>query len=78
MEIAKKFGHIIDERDEDGMTALQLLSCNYSAFETVRKRGLLKRIYSSGMYDQVCLLEYYQHFTFLFTSSSHNMYVAFF
>jgi hypothetical protein len=59
VEIAKQFGHIIDERDEDGMTALQLLSCNYSAFETVRKQGLLKRIYSSGIYDQVCLLEYY-------------------
>ncbi|XP_030968777.1 uncharacterized protein LOC115989250 isoform X3 [Quercus lobata] len=41
---ARRFGHIVGERDQDGMTALQLLSCNPSAFEPARRRGFLKRI----------------------------------
>ncbi|XP_059437036.1 uncharacterized protein LOC132170159 [Corylus avellana] len=49
LKIVELFEHIIDERDEDGMTALQLLSCNPSAFLTVRRRGLLNRIINSGM-----------------------------
>ncbi|KAE7995338.1 hypothetical protein FH972_000147 [Carpinus fangiana] len=48
LKIVERFGHIIDERDEDGMTALRLLSCNPSAFQTVRRRGLLNRIINSG------------------------------
>ncbi|KAK4588492.1 hypothetical protein RGQ29_019477 [Quercus rubra] len=39
-----RFKYLVGERDEDGMTALQLLSCNPKAFEPVRSRGFLKRI----------------------------------
>ncbi|XP_059438946.1 ankyrin repeat-containing protein ITN1-like [Corylus avellana] len=46
LKIAERFGHIIDKRDEDGMTALQLLSCNPSAFKNVHRRGLFKRIFT--------------------------------
>ncbi|XP_030969542.1 uncharacterized protein LOC115989803 isoform X2 [Quercus lobata] len=35
---------LVGKRDEDGMTTLQLLSCNPKAFEPVRRRGFLKRI----------------------------------
>ncbi|KAK4588487.1 hypothetical protein RGQ29_019477 [Quercus rubra] len=41
-----RFKYLVGERDEDGMTALQLLSCNPKAFEPVRSRGFLKRISS--------------------------------
>ncbi|KAF3947642.1 hypothetical protein CMV_026251 [Castanea mollissima] len=46
LEIAthERFRYLVGERDEDGMTALQLLSCNPKAFEPVRRRGFLKRI----------------------------------
>uniref|UniRef100_A0A7N2R5H1 Ankyrin repeat-containing protein n=1 Tax=Quercus lobata TaxID=97700 RepID=A0A7N2R5H1_QUELO len=48
LNIARRFGHIVGERDHDGMTALQLLSCNPSAFEPARRRGFLKRNSSNG------------------------------
>uniref|UniRef100_A0A7N2LSX8 Uncharacterized protein n=1 Tax=Quercus lobata TaxID=97700 RepID=A0A7N2LSX8_QUELO len=53
LEIATRFRYLVRERDEDGMTVLQLLSCGYlsygvacnpKAFERVRRRGFLKRI----------------------------------
>ncbi|KAK4551131.1 hypothetical protein RGQ29_032517 [Quercus rubra] len=44
LEIATRFRYLVSQRDEDGMTALQLLSCNPKAFERVRRRGFLKRI----------------------------------
>ncbi|KAM3701369.1 hypothetical protein ACJW30_05G166300 [Castanea mollissima] len=47
LDIARRFGHIVGERDQDGMTALQLLSCNPSAFEPARRRGFHKRISSN-------------------------------
>ncbi|XP_041028343.1 protein ACCELERATED CELL DEATH 6-like [Juglans microcarpa x Juglans regia] len=43
LQIAREFKHLIKEKDEAGMTALQHLSCNPSAFETLRKRGFLHR-----------------------------------
>ncbi|KAM4102273.1 hypothetical protein ACB094_05G211600 [Castanea mollissima] len=48
LEIAthERFRYLVSERDEDGMTALQLLSCNPKAFEPERRRGFLKRISS--------------------------------
>ncbi|KAG6695436.1 hypothetical protein I3842_09G097100 [Carya illinoinensis] len=38
-DIASKFEHLVGERDADGMTGLQLLSCNPGAF---RREGSLK------------------------------------
>ncbi|KAG7959492.1 hypothetical protein I3843_10G072800 [Carya illinoinensis] len=43
LQIAREFKHLIKEKDEAGMTALQHLSCNPSAFETERRRGFLHR-----------------------------------
>lgn len=58
LEIAthERFKYLVGERDEDGMTALQLLSCNPKAFEPVRKRGFLKRISSKGKYHKVNII----------------------
>lgn len=48
LQIATKYSYLIDERDGDGMTALQLLACNPSAFNGGgKKHGSLKKfIYS--------------------------------
>ncbi|XP_059317683.1 ankyrin repeat-containing protein At5g02620-like isoform X3 [Lycium ferocissimum] len=35
--IAKKYDYLVDERDADGMTALQLLACNRQAFGTQKR-----------------------------------------
>ena len=48
LEIATRFRYLVSQRDEDGMTALQLLSCNPKAFERERRRGFLKRISCKG------------------------------
>nr|XP_048322772.1 uncharacterized protein LOC107415721 [Ziziphus jujuba var. spinosa] len=42
--IAKKYPHLIDKEDEAGMTSLQLLSNNPSAFISSANYGLLKRL----------------------------------
>lgn len=59
MVIIEKYNYLIDERDGDGMTALQLLACNPSAFHGGgTKRGSLKKfIYSFGTCCKVPLWE---------------------
>ncbi|THG15106.1 hypothetical protein TEA_014023 [Camellia sinensis var. sinensis] len=37
LSIAKRYKHLVVERDGDGMTPLQLLACNQSAFKRARK-----------------------------------------
>ncbi|KAL7216041.1 hypothetical protein ACSBR1_028064 [Camellia fascicularis] len=44
--IAKKYQYLIGEQDRDGMTALQLLSCNPSAFKKSSRRSLRRLVYS--------------------------------
>ncbi|XP_058217989.1 uncharacterized protein LOC131328999 isoform X2 [Rhododendron vialii] len=45
--IARRYKHLVDEQDNDGMTALQLLACNSLAFESRRGGGCLKRLLCS-------------------------------
>ena len=66
---------LVGERDEDGMTALQLLSCNPKAFEPVRRRGFLKRISSKGKYHKVNIMN---TIFLLFSFSAHINGVIFF
>ena len=66
---------LVGERDEDGMTALQLLSCNPKAFERVRRRGFLKRISSKGKYHKVNIMN---TIFLLFSFSAHINGVIFF
>ena len=58
MKIAthERFMDLVGERDEDGMTALQVLSCNPKAFEPVRRRRFLKRISGKGNYRKVYMI----------------------
>ncbi|XP_059662994.1 ankyrin repeat-containing protein At5g02620-like [Cornus florida] len=42
--IARKYQYLVDERDGYGMTALQLLACNPSAFRSGGKHNSLKRL----------------------------------
>ncbi|GMP67143.1 hypothetical protein CsSME_00027232 [Camellia sinensis var. sinensis] len=44
--IAKEYEYLIGEQDRDGMTALQLLSCNPSAFKKSSRRSLRRLVYS--------------------------------
>jgi hypothetical protein len=48
LQIAKKFGQLVGEQDADGMTALQLLSCNREAFQRADERGFLDQILNYG------------------------------
>ncbi|KAJ8564429.1 hypothetical protein K7X08_000889 [Anisodus acutangulus] len=41
--IAKKYDYLVNERDADGMTALQLLACNRQAFGIGEKYSFIKR-----------------------------------
>ncbi|KAF2303694.1 hypothetical protein GH714_021297 [Hevea brasiliensis] len=41
LQIAKDYRHLIGEKDGDGMTALQLLSCNPSAFKCDSEEGFI-------------------------------------
>ena len=77
LEIAThgRFKYLVGERDEDGMTALQLLSCNPKAFEPVRRRGFLKRISSKGKYLIVNIIN---TIFLLFSFSAHINGVIFF
>ncbi|XP_015166678.1 uncharacterized protein [Solanum tuberosum] len=43
LSIAKKYEYLVNERDADGMTALQLLACNRQAFGSGEKYGYIKR-----------------------------------
>lgn len=52
MEIGNKFEQLVCEQDGDGMTGLQLLSCNPGAFQHDDGRGLLKQIVNTGWYYQ--------------------------
>ncbi|KAH7861013.1 hypothetical protein Vadar_020595 [Vaccinium darrowii] len=50
--IAKRYEHLVNEKDKDEMTALQLLACNSSAFES-KGGGWAKRLsYSSFSTEQ--------------------------
>uniref|UniRef100_A0A7N2LU42 PGG domain-containing protein n=1 Tax=Quercus lobata TaxID=97700 RepID=A0A7N2LU42_QUELO len=44
LDIATKFGQLLGERDGDGMTGLQLLSCNPGAFQRDGEKGLLNSV----------------------------------
>jgi hypothetical protein len=50
MNIVKRFEHLVGERDADGMTGLQLLSCNPGAFRREAKKEFLEQILSSGSF----------------------------
>jgi hypothetical protein len=41
-QIALDYRHLINEKDGDGMTSLQLLSCNQSAFKQEPEDGFIK------------------------------------
>ncbi|XP_055807777.1 uncharacterized protein LOC129876373 isoform X2 [Solanum dulcamara] len=43
LSIAKKYEYLVNGRDADGMTALQLLACNRQAFESGEKNGYIQR-----------------------------------
>lgn len=49
LSIARKYEYLIGERDENDMTALQLLACNPSAFKIWGAQGSLKRFIYSRM-----------------------------
>ncbi|KAJ9689812.1 hypothetical protein PVL29_012470 [Vitis rotundifolia] len=42
--IARRYKHLINLKDGDGMTALQLLACNPSAFKSGSEHGFLKQL----------------------------------
>ncbi|KAH9660789.1 ANK REP REGION domain-containing protein [Citrus sinensis] len=44
LEIAKEYKYLIGEKDIDGMTALQLLSCKPEAFKLKQERGFFKKL----------------------------------
>ncbi|KAG2688458.1 hypothetical protein I3760_09G096100 [Carya illinoinensis] len=48
LQIAKKYNHLVGERDADGMTALQLLSCNPGAFLREEKMDFFPQIINSA------------------------------
>ncbi|KAF5474879.1 hypothetical protein F2P56_006733 [Juglans regia] len=48
LHIADKYKHLVGERDADGMTALQLLSCNPGAFLREEQMGFLPQIINSA------------------------------
>ena len=52
-KIAKSYPTLIDERDGDGMTALQLLACKPSAFASVFKDNHFKRFIYKCMYTSL-------------------------
>ena len=52
MQIATKFEQLVGERDTDGMTGLQLLSCNPGAFQREDEMSFFKKIVNSGWYNQ--------------------------
>ena len=52
LEIGNKFEQLVCEQDGDGMTGLQLLSCNPGAFQRDDGRGLLEQIVNTGWYYQ--------------------------
>ncbi|KAK9268081.1 hypothetical protein L1049_010520 [Liquidambar formosana] len=47
LKIAEKYEHLIHERDMDGMTALQLLSSNPSAFKSGSEDSFYDRLFNS-------------------------------
>ncbi|KAK3017733.1 LOW QUALITY PROTEIN: hypothetical protein RJ639_003089 [Escallonia herrerae] len=47
--IAKRYEYLVDKQDRDGMTSLQLLSCDKSAFRSRNKGNYLKRLFYSCM-----------------------------
>uniref|UniRef100_A0A7N2LRJ6 Uncharacterized protein n=1 Tax=Quercus lobata TaxID=97700 RepID=A0A7N2LRJ6_QUELO len=48
LQIATKFEQLVGERDTDGMTGLQLLSCNPGAFHREDEMSFFKKIVNSG------------------------------
>ncbi|CAK9182225.1 unnamed protein product [Ilex paraguariensis] len=52
--IASKYEYLLDEKDGDGMTALQLLACNPSAFKKGSTQGFFKRfIYACKKFTSI-------------------------
>ena len=56
MQIATKFEQLVGERDTDGMTGLQLLSCNPGAFQHDNERTSFEKIVNFGWYNQSLLI----------------------
>ncbi|XP_060213089.1 protein ACCELERATED CELL DEATH 6-like isoform X3 [Lycium barbarum] len=55
LSIAKKYDYLVDQRDADGMTALQLLACNRQAFGSGENYSFIKRsIYTRTIEAQKC------------------------
>ncbi|KAG7963029.1 hypothetical protein I3843_09G097100 [Carya illinoinensis] len=48
LHIAEKYKHLVGERDADGMTALQLLSCKPGAFRRKETTGFFPQIFHSA------------------------------
>lgn len=48
LQIANDHKHLIDEKDVDGMTALQLLACMPEAFNRKHVEGILKKLINCG------------------------------
>ncbi|KAF3952926.1 hypothetical protein CMV_021570, partial [Castanea mollissima] len=55
-QIVNKFGRLVAERDADGMTSLQLLSCNPGAFRHDNERTFFDKIVNFGWYNQSLLI----------------------
>ncbi|KAK3017726.1 hypothetical protein RJ639_003082 [Escallonia herrerae] len=47
LQIAKRYDYLVDKQDEDGMTGLQLLSCDASAFRNRIEGNYLKQLFYS-------------------------------
>ncbi|XP_047311673.1 protein ACCELERATED CELL DEATH 6-like [Impatiens glandulifera] len=57
LHIAKEYPYLVNNRDEDGMTALQLLACNSSAFKNgVKKKSCFTRLIQSCFSSEVTMV----------------------
>lgn len=67
--IATKYSYISNLKDEDGMTALQLLACDSLAFKVGREYGFLKHFMSS------CTVYFPSMFFFHFVQISSSCFI---
>ncbi|XP_047311078.1 ankyrin repeat-containing protein At5g02620-like [Impatiens glandulifera] len=57
LHIAKEHPYLVNSRDEDGMTALQLLACNSSAFKNgIKKKSCFTRLIQSCFSSEVTMV----------------------
>jgi hypothetical protein len=78
LHIAKRFGHLVEERDVDGMTGLQLLSCNPGAFRREPKKEFLEHIVSYGnSFYQISTLDLLVCMIFIFLGKLHKIFPNF-